>query len=280
MGNDWVLALKNLFLPMFCKRCDARLLTEENGYFCPTCWESSPRVCRPFCIRCGRPHKAAVGFMTRSNFPCEDCRDLNGKGAFRRIYGAAHYAEAVEVAIKMLKFHDKPRLAGLLAGLMAEFAACEMDVEQYDFLVPVPLHRVRERDRGYNQSRLLVRELLTAFPRARMDESLRRLRPTRVQSLATSADERKRNIAGAFGVTPGSPLGGSTVLLVDDVVTTSSTVSECAQALRVAGVAAVDVLAAALAVPGYTPEPEPARQSPSTYLTRLSARWNAPNREG
>lgn len=247
--DDWSLTLKNLFLPIFCKSCGVRLLTEENGYFCPTCWDLSPRVARPFCTVCGRPHKGAVGFGTQSNFPCADCREKSEKDrGFRRMYGAAYYAGAVEEAIKLMKFHDKPRLAKPLGAMMAEFALRELDCDTYDYLVPVPLHRVRERERGFNQSRLLAESLWPVFSRARLDESLKRLRPTRTQSRLVSHAERLANIAGAFDVRDGDHLRGATVLLVDDVVTTSGTVSECAKALRRAGVSSVDILAAALAV--------------------------------
>jgi ComF family protein len=244
MIHDWTLALKNLFLPIFCKWCGCRLLTDENGFFCPTCWESSPRVQRPFCSVCGRPHGGVAGFGTVSNFPCADCRGQETP-PFRRVYGAALYRDAVEAAIKLLKFHHKPRLAKPLGALMAGFAGREMDCETYDYLVPVPLHKVRERDRGFNQSRLLAQTVLAAFPKARLDESLRRIRPTRVQSRLTSPAERRANVKGAFAV-QGDHLAGKTVLLIDDVVTSGGTITECAAALRRAQAAAIDVLAAAL----------------------------------
>lgn len=244
MLEEWTLAIKNLVFPMFCRACGRRLLTEENGFFCPTCWEMSPRVERPFCTVCGRPHAGVVGFGTVSNFLCADCREQKTR-PFRRIYGAALYEGAIEEAIKLLKFKDKQRLARPLAAVMAEFAEREMDCDQYEFVIPVPLHRIRERSRGYNQARLLAQELLFAFPNAKMDESLRRIRPTRVQSLSASPKERRANIVGAFAVA-GDTLKGKTVLLIDDVCTTGETVSECAAALRRAHVAAVDVFVAAV----------------------------------
>ncbi|NIA12816.1 MAG: ComF family protein [Nitrospiraceae bacterium] len=248
MFHGWALALKNIFLPLFCKQCGSRLLTEENGFFCPTCWELSPRVERPFCVVCGRPHPGAVGLGTRSNFACAECRDRKQR-PYGRIYGAAVYDGTVADAIKLLKFLDRERLARPLGDLMGEFARRELDCEAYDYLVPVPLHRVRERERGFNQSRLLATELLPVFPNARLDESLWRIRPTRVQSRASSSQERRANVVGAFAVR-GDRLTGGRVLLVDDVVTTGETISECASALKRAGVAQVDVLATALAIPG------------------------------
>lgn len=244
MLSSWALAVKNVLLPMYCKQCGERILTEENCFFCPTCWEGSPRVTRPFCTVCGRPHAGTAGFGSASNFPCAECREMKRR-PFRRMYGAALYEEAVQEAIKLLKFNDRRRLAKPLGLMMAEFARNEMPVEEYDAVVPVPLHRVRRRERGFNQSELLAREVLGVFWNARLDPSLYRIRPTRVQSLTTSPAERKANVVGAFAV-EGDELAGKTVLLIDDVVTTGVTTGECARALGRAGAGAVDIFAAAL----------------------------------
>jgi ComF family protein len=248
MLEEWTLTLKNLFLPIFCPQCGVRLLTEEHGLFCPGCWERSPRIVRPFCTVCGRPHSGMVGYDTVANFPCERCR-RQGPRPFRRTYAAALYEGPVEEAVKLLKFHHRRRFARPLGDLMAEFAVREMDRGCYDYLVPVPLHKVRERARGFNQSRLLAQEVLPVFPNAELDESLRRVRPTWVQSRLSDPKERRANVIGAFAVA-GDRLTGKTVLLIDDVVTTGGTISECAAALRRAGVAVVDVLVAACAVSG------------------------------
>jgi ComF family protein len=248
MAGGWALALKNLFFPVFCKQCGVWLLTEENGFFCPTCWEMSPRVARPFCTICGRPHKGAVGFGTLHNFPCADCRDKNRR-PFGRIYGAAVYAESLETAIKLFKFHSRKRLAVSIAGVMAEFAEREMELDAYDLLVPVPLHRVRQRERGYNQSLLLARELEGMFAPAVVRECLVRVRPTHVQSRIRDPKARRANVKGAFAVNEGADVAGKRILLIDDVITTSGTVSECATVLKKAKAASVDIFASALAVP-------------------------------
>lgn len=242
--SAWRLAFENLFFPIFCKQCGVSLLDNENGFFCPACWAASPRIERPFCTFCGRPHPDAIGLASRSNFPCADCRDRPNPYV-RRIYGAALFDDALAEAVKLLKFYDKPRLARSLAEVMSEFALCEMDTTCYDLIVPVPLHRVRERDRGFNQSRLLAETLLDTFPKAVLDDSLRRIRPTRTQS-RLKGDERQSNVRGAFAVL-GDTCAGKTILLIDDVVTTCGTVTECARALRRAGASTVDVLAVALA---------------------------------
>jgi len=243
--NDWLLALKNIVTPIFCHQCSMRLLTEENLFFCPTCWEMSPKIDAPFCTVCGKPHPAAAGFGPRENFPCEECRKAP-LPPYRRIYGAAKYAEAVEEAVKLLKFHNRPVIARYLGARMRDFAGQYMDTQRYDCIMPVPLYRVRERERGFNQSRLLALEIDSTFPKAVLDESLCRIRPTKAQSRLHSHEERRRNVAGAFAV-KGNSIAGKTVLLIDDVVTTSDTVTECARTLREAGAESIDVFAAALA---------------------------------
>jgi ComF family protein len=188
-----------------------------------------------------------VGLGNLHNFPCADCRETPNKH-ITRIFGAALYDGAIAEAIKHFKFHRKPRLARPLGELMRDFALREMDTEIYARIVPVPLHHVRQRERGFNQSALLAEEVLPAFARATLDTTLKRIRPTRVQS-RLEPKERRGNVRGAFAV-EGPDCAGETLLLIDDVVTTGGTVTECARVLHKAGAARVDVLAAALAAPG------------------------------
>lgn len=242
--RPWWLAVKNLCFPIFCLACRARLLTEENGFYCPTCWELATRIAPPFCSQCGRPHDAMVGLGSRRNFPCAACRESPPAGV-ERIYGAAVYDGVIAEAVKQLKFHDRHRLSRPLGLLLQQFAAEYMDTGAYDLLVPVPLHRVRLRDRGFNQSALLAEQALAAFPQARTSGVLERIRPTRTQS-TLAGKARRDNVRGAFAVA-GDGVMGCSVLLVDDVVTSGGTVGECGKALHRAGAVHVDVLAVALA---------------------------------
>lgn len=246
--DEWFLAFKNLFFPIFCRKCGLRLLTEENGYFCPTCWEMSPRIERPFCLICGKPHATMLGRSTDRLFPCAACGTAGFDPPYRQIRGAAYYDDAIADAIKLFKFHRKKRLAEPLAELLAEAARRELDTDSYACVIPVPLHPVRARARGYNQSLLLAQEFSRKLGALPIEQPLRRTRPTRVQSTLTDEAERRANVQGAFAVDPIEHLVGSAVLLIDDVVTSAGTVTECAATLRAAGVRTVDVLAVALAV--------------------------------
>jgi ComF family protein len=243
----WSLTLKNLFLPIFCRECGIALLTEENGFFCPHCWSNPERIERPFCTGCGRPHRERIGFGITDNFLCADCR-RSGSRPYRYAFAACDYDGAIAEAIKLLKFRDRPRLAGPLAEEALRFLEREVNTAAYDAVVPVPLHRVRLRWRGFNQSELVARRMMPAFPRARLDASLRRIRPTRTQSALEGAAARRANVQGAFAVDPGVTFKGETVLLLDDVMTTGGTVAECARALKRAGAETVDVMAVAVPI--------------------------------
>jgi ComF family protein len=107
-----------------------------------------------------------------------------------------------------------------------------------DVLVPVPLHRRRLRERGYNQSALLARELgkLTALPV--VSDCLVRIRSAAPQARAATAAERRSNVAGAFTCCD-ARLEGRRVLLIDDVATTGATLNACAGALKAAGTVSV-----------------------------------------
>lgn len=244
--QDWNLTLKNLLLPMYCRSCGNRLLTEENAFFCADCWESSLRIERPFCTLCGKPHQRMVGLGALSNFPCADCREKPNRH-IRAIRGAAYYDGAVGAAIRLFKFNKKTTLKNPLAALMQEFAEEEMDAEAYDLIVPVPLYKTRQRERGFNQSLELALLVQAVFPETVIDQSLKRIRPTTAQSSLTGS-ERAKNVRGAFAV-EGDGCKGKRVLLIDDVITTGETVTECAKALKRAGAIFVDAFAVSLACP-------------------------------
>jgi ComF family protein len=248
VGPDWTLALRNFFLPVYCRTCQERLLTEENGFFCPDCWAHAPWVELPLCTKCGRPHQRMIALGNAPNFPCAECREKPNKH-IDRVYGVARYHGVIMEAVKLLKFSGRQRLVLPMGAAMAEFSVENMPVGDYDLILPVPLHRVRLRQRGFNQSLLLAEQILPAFPSAMIDQSLQRIRPTRVQSRLKGPADRAANVRGAFAVV-GDTVKGKTVLLIDDVVTTSGTVTECARMLKRAGAVRVDVFTAALAYAG------------------------------
>jgi ComF family protein len=136
----------------------------------------------------------------------------------------------------------------LLGSLMADRAEALFNIREYDLIVPVPLHRHRLKERGFNQSLLLARSIAGNFDMPVDFESLRRIRETGPQVNLGGA-ERADNVKGAFAA--GDSVKGKKVLLIDDVLTTGSTVRECAKTLLGKGALEVAVYTAARAVPGF-----------------------------
>jgi len=137
-------------------------------------------------------------------------------------------------------------LAKSLGSLLTSFADPDFSFRPYDRVIPVPLHPSRLRQRGYNQSLLLAREVSQKYLIPLDFTSLRRVRPTPPQTQLSGA-ERRKNIRGAFAVQNPEPLAKASILLIDDVFTTGATVEECSKILLRAGAKRVDVLTLARA---------------------------------
>jgi ComF family protein len=146
------------------------------------------------------------------------------------------------------KYGPRPALATVLGRLLADRLALSGWADRVDRIVAVPLHWTRRVKRGFNQARGMAGELGRAVPAApRVDRrTLVRTRPTAHQT-GIPAPRRRRNVRGAFRVRRGTDLDGETVLLVDDVMTSGSTVAECARVLKRAGAADVYIAVAATA---------------------------------
>jgi ComF family protein len=225
-------AALDLLFPAVCALCEARLGAGRRDPVCGGCWGSFTRLAPPWCLRCGVPSPASAE-------PCAACREPPPPFDYAR--AAAAYGGAVREAVHALKFRGRRTLARPLGDLIREQCA-EALAERPDALVPVPLARARERERGFNQAGLLAERLGERAHLSVRPRWLVRLRATAPQSdLAAAA--RHPNVAGAFAAAPA--VAGAHVVVVDDVITTGATVGECARALRAAGARRVGVLAVA-----------------------------------
>lgn len=207
-------------LPPVCAGCGL-----GGAWLCPRCGEQvggiDPRVA---CDRCGRPLDVA-------RQTCERCDDWHG--IIDRARSAYRFDGAVRTMIHLLKYQGERARAGWCGSAVAGVVGASR--WSVDLVVPVPLYRAKERTRGYNQSRLIAREVAAGLG-LELADSLVRTRQTRSQ-VDLDADERRENVRGAFVAR--RQLVGVSVLLIDDVITTGSTLVECAAACRQAGAAAV-----------------------------------------
>ena len=219
----------SLLYPPRCLVC--RALGEAA--LCGTCLGQITPVADPACAVCGHTVELKDG--------CLNC--LSRRPAFVRARALGAYEGVLQTAIHHFKYRDRPQLAGPLGRSLATFArdhASQLNDLKFDALQPVPMHSTRRRLRGYNQSERLARVVGTELGLP-LCNALVRSRPTRPQvGLARAA--RCRNLAGAFTVRRPEEVRGKTLLLIDDVATTGSSLNECAVALKAAGAKAVYAL--------------------------------------
>jgi ComF family protein len=185
---------------------------------------------REFCERCGMPF-------------CE-CADVSF--AFVKNRSVFVYDDAMGDVIHAFKYGNHPAHGRALGKVMASrFSACFSDIE---LIVPVPMYRKKERSRGFNQANILAREIARDTGIAYDCKSLLRVRDTAAQSGLT-APARKVNLAGAFSLSGNSrAIVNKNILLVDDIMTTGSTLHECAGVLKRGGAATVYAYTLAAAV--------------------------------
>jgi competence protein ComFC len=185
------------------------------------------------CARCGL-FLSAVTTLHGSAL-CGLCR--RKAFAFQQARSFGWYDGALREVIHCLKYDGFRPLAGTLAAHLGS-AIARLEQKEFDLILPVPLHRKRERRRGFNQSALLAQHLAkrTGLPFGRKD--CVRVRDTRPQT-GLRAAERRKNVSGAFEVPDEKSVEDRRVLLIDDVLTTGATANACASALVAAGAAGV-----------------------------------------
>ncbi len=188
---------------------------------------------------------------------CGECRTSPGKFDVARAFGV--YRGVLRALILQLKFYRRERLGKRLGQSLARVweQVRVFEGEQAPLLVPVPLFHRRERERGFNQARLLAKGLTHRLSAGQRKKKviiaagvLQRTRETLPQS-GLGARARRENVRGAFKVTDRERIQGRDVVLVDDVMTTGATFSACSRALKQAGAGKVYALAMARATPQF-----------------------------
>lgn len=231
-GWYWLNRLLHLALPMRCLLCDG---PAQQANICEACFCGLPG--NPgACPRCALPMAAQAGT------PCASC--VARPPAWHTAHAPLRYQYPVDTLVQLLKFRRQLAAGPALARAMASMPP-PIHPAHRTWLIPVPLHLGRYLVRGFNQSTELAVQLhrSTGLPLAA--RWLRRYRRTAAQS-GLSARRRRQNLRGAFRWY-GPGLGGAHVLLVDDVMTTGSTLAECTRVLHKAGAGRVSIWVAARA---------------------------------
>jgi ComF family protein len=176
---------------------------------------------------------------------CRVC--LKRRRAYEKHRTVGVYNGVLAEAIKSLKYRYRLSIAVKLGRMMATVAMADPDIGNAEAIIPVPMHRVRLRERGMNQSLLLAEELSSELELPVLSGALVRTRYTKQQT-TLARKKRRDNVAGAFKVTDIAAIKGKRLLLVDDVTTTGATLEECAKTLTDSGALAVYCLTAAVAL--------------------------------
>lgn len=234
-------ALLDQLYPPLCLHCDAPVASADA--LCGACFRALRPITRPYCPILGLPFEIDLGPEARSAEAIAD------PPPFGRARSAAIYDAIARKIVSRLKYGDRPELARFCARLMAT-AGSDLWTGS-PVLVPVPLHRTRQLTRRYNQSTELARAIgrITGL---RVDPTLVARKRRTPQQVGLSASARERNVAGAFAVDPSAAarLAGRRIVVVDDVITTGSTVKAVTKALKRSGFADVDVISFARVVTG------------------------------
>ena len=234
--------LVNLVLPVECAICQSVLTDDPVPFFCRPCWDHVKPLVGPWCPRCGHPFASPVTLAYAPRHVCIACR-LHPP-AYTRAWALFSYEPPLQDAIRLFKYHGKVVLANCLGDLLEKSIGVLPPV---DLLMPVPLHSDRLRSRGFNQSLLLADRFNRRLQLPMIYDNLIRLRPTQPQT-ELSRKARLTNLRRAFALLRPEQVQRRRVLLIDDVLTTGTTVNECAKVLRKAGAADVYVLALARTV--------------------------------
>ena len=231
-----------LVYPQACAVCRASVESRNDGVACAECWEAARLIDKDdtLCWKCGAVTLARVSEERRKTVRCHKCDQDTFDGA----RACGFYEGALRASVLELK--RQPRVAPRLRQLM--FATQQREpLNRAEIIIPVPLHRDRERKRGFNQAALLARELARISSLPFDEHSVVRRIHTERHRAGMDSKARRKSVAGAFAVRHRDLIEGKRVLLIDDVFTTGATVSACAAALKDVGANEVFVLTIARA---------------------------------
>lgn len=224
---NWLNIIQDYLLPPTCLLCGNP--GERHRDLCEPCYQQLPRNI-PCCYQCA----VSLDISSAAPMLCGAC--LSRRPAFDETYAPFVYGSALRYLVMGLKFGAKYSNACLLGHLLAEHL--QQTAEKPELILPVPLHKSRYRQRGFNQA-IEIAKIISHDMQIPLDlHSCKRLHDTPHQTRLT-AKQRRKNMKNAFVVV--RPMNIRHVAIVDDVMTTGSTAHELAKALKKAGVAKVDV---------------------------------------
>ena len=226
LAHGFWLGFRHLVMPGVCRACH-KLLPVEADDFCSNCLPQFTVDPFPSCPHCS----STIGPHADTESGCAICRKESF--VFERAIRFGPYQGLLRDLILQMKHPGQEGLAEAVGNRWAQRDEDRLHELRADLVMPVPLHWRRRWHRGYNQSEALAQAIACRLALPCHPAALRRLRATPPQTTLTATD-RRQNLRGAFALRRGSDLKDKTVLLIDDVMTSGSTVNECAKVIRTA----------------------------------------------
>jgi len=239
--------LLGLAYPEECRICGSAVESWDDGVACDACWSDAsvtPLFDGDVCVKCGSPMTRVVS-PSRSAFGSSRSCGLCSAFAFNAARACGTYSGALEANILFLK--TNPHICNRLRLLIEHTFSKHREALSSDVVVPVPLHRLREKQRGFNQAAIVANAISRKFNMPTDDQLILRSKPTERHRAGLDALDRARSVEQAFAVSV-SLSGNPTVLLIDDVYTTGSTIRSATRCLIEAGAGSVNVLTIARVV--------------------------------
>jgi ComF family protein len=235
-------SLFSVLFPSDCRICDQPLLNISRLPVCPDCLKRVAPIRGKVCSICGELVLSTFAEADQDGvLRCPVCRRVRRPFARAVAYGS--YDDALRELIHVLKYNGVRPAAAVLGRMLAEAIATLQPAltQKPVLLIPVPLYKSKRHQRGFNQAELIAHhalKVLNGSPLELRTDILVRTRDTRSQ-IGLTSHQRRENLRGAFAVARAEQVTGREIVLVDDVYTTGTTVTECAKVLRRAGAAEV-----------------------------------------
>ena len=212
--SDLSKGLLNLIYPCVCEICKTKIQPEAKyNSLCQNCLNQ---------IRLIKP----VVSLKRHNI---------------EVWAICVYEGVAKDCIHLFKYNARLNLADPLGRLMSDFINNELSDKRFDTIIPVPLHSIRLRERGFNQAEILAKRIAKHTNHPVCTDALKRIKPTKTQT-GLSKTKRFTNLSGAFKITKEDSIREKKILLIDDVFTTGSTINEAAKTLLRAKPKSVEAL--------------------------------------
>ena len=217
----------SLLLPHKCMQCSK--IVSKAGLLCVNCWEQIEFITKPYCSTCGVPFE----FDIEQELECGTC--IKRKPYFDSAFSLFKYSKQSQKILHKLKYNDKPHMSKHLAlWLFNRMTSAE--TKSYQYIIPIPIHRKRMRQRFYNQSALLA-DYFSKYSGIRFLPNALIKTKYHAPQTGLSQAERLSNVKNSFSINPKiiKFIVGYSVILIDDVYTTGSTLNECSKVLKEAG---------------------------------------------